>query len=701
MTAGAEKGRALRARRILPLVLSLIAMLTAGVVYDVWMGRRSLPSPLQYIPATSEAYAISGPISQLLEHGATIPFSRFASHAGLYAPLTRRLEERCLDHATAADWNRYGIDIHRGLALAILDQERSRFSLVVPTTNEHEFESFFRTVATKIGRVSFRPRQEKTGLKTIRIVANNSEGVRFCSSISGQVPLEVGHKLAPGETIFAVPDPAVARATVGMKCIADYSDGSSGPCGCLLDYSKPCDDPQVLPASVFERGRALTVRSPDGIAAIRSMDGGNALVVIGDGAAELENLNLSVKQQGNLTAHAADDMLRTVLRTLVSGSPEGGMTLFGAVSAPIPPLFGRLHFWMNVTPRAAYVRVLVPWQTLQSSLLAAMLRDTPPQKEGRQPLSRWAELRIADPSFGTYLEYARVFHNSMLESVYKPLGSMSVVLRELASLESIGEIRIGLIGIRDGVPELAVSFGVPRSKAAEIVLKQRKALRTARDVEVLNGALALSTENEFTDGQSGDDIAWLLTPEPGTSWARYRVRIGKGSDEKVTRMFVATDGPDSEEFDRASYNASVGGRRFAYLSPPFTDNDLKYRLGDIDLATIDQTTLKEDRFRLVSYYDEQSGRLIVATNATALEAVVAGSEALLRLQPESRTTKLSLKLNADWLAAQVRTYPSQDIGEAERDAVIEELERYRKIEVAADALGELNSWLLTMKFTND
>jgi hypothetical protein len=211
----------------------------------------------------------------------------------------------------------------------------------------------------------------------------------------------------------------------------------------------------------------------------------------------------------------------------------------------------------------------------------------------------------------------------------------------------------------------------------------------------------------------------LLKAEPDAVWSRYQFdekvpSIGDAGAEPpvpsvgnagIKPPSIATKPPEftANDFSTLSYNIKGERQLYQFISPPFTANDEEFRLSEDEAKKIDIEALKRNRFRIVTYYDERLGRLVIATDLAALQAIdnqTAASDVPFaeRGRPNS---KLRVRLNPRWLIAQIRAYPNAVGKDEELLKFLAQMEKYTVLDLRIEAVPALSALFARVMFSND
>jgi len=745
------------------LMVSGTLLLLAGAGFDVWLSSRALPNGLRFVPPSAEAFVLTGPLADLWTKSAHHPlFLESMANAYSLGPSVgnalSQLKEHCLSIDGQADLESYGINTHEGMSLSLIGNGPDDYVVAVPVNDRGKVEVFFNSfLADSRNFILKATGQQHPPVKGVRIDTNMSRAVRFCSrSHFSQITLEAGSVFqtdSKGELrLIVAPDGTSRSAEFQLTCSVKFADDTWGPCGCTLTNSKgetegDCSTTLAMPlqttGNLILEGRHIPgvsfgqVNNVEPVLAF--LPGATCIFALKRKAAAAA---MQINQ--NWTFHRGDDSIRSAyLLAVGSGNLDAAM-LFGGVRIALPPVSGVAHFSLRLSDNTMSGRLLLPWQAAHSTVFENILRPNPRKAvTSTQPLSDTAEIRINDRAFGQYLDYLKYFPNAK-QAVTDALGNFYTFIDGIADLEETGEFRGALLGVRNGAPDFLMSLEIPADKAGEIIFEQRKRFRVARDKEILSAAikkvavdetdyqldlnrlieyeLSLSTTDKdflqygiLTDGMTAivlprreekqsfertrypNSVAQLdLCPEVGDLWNRYKINTNKAS------FFIVAPEYQPNDFDNAAYVVQANGTHFLYVSPPFTCNDVEYRLSKDDEDLVDVEALKGNHFRIAAYYDEHQSRLIIGSDIDPLMRYAAGSRAWGETGKSSSSdkAKLAIKLNPASLVGIGLNYPNQVVRD-EADKFADSMRRYSRAELSVFPQPEENVLLVTMLMTND
>jgi len=686
------------------MVAFVAALLVAGVVQ--WNGNRSVPAAFQYVLPNASGYVVTGALGDLWKQGPrhlSRVFSQAASVKGsaFANSMNDFLAARCIGWSDLSDLRKLGIDETRGAALSMVD---SPGLVAVPILEPDRFVAFLERMFGHYVLTLKSDVPDGKVMTAIRIDSSESSGIAACAD-GKPVDLAAGSTLLlkqpaqSGEPQKQSVEIAVSRIGSGpwkikLHCSAIFSDGSTAGCTCLasaggrhvIDCSAESWELKRMVAKLTESGRLKAVSEPQlsTVVDFFLLEDSVAFITIDPEFAES-----AARTQRNFDFYRGDDSFRAVMHQL-SGAAGPNGTIVGAFTSPILPFTGRTHFSISLGTQDLTARVLIPWQTLQSTFLEQLIAPAPAVK-WTGALSSDAELRVNDPALGYYLRFLDDYIEETKVHLQR-LGNFQAFVREIMSMEQVGAFRFGARGVRDGWPDLAMSLELTAAAAEDMLLKQRIRMRHSRDLEILVAAAKkfIAERPQEPLSETAQLLAHgYLKPEPGAMWDRYAiVRPLEGSmPTSWEGVFKAPADLQGSDFATAEYDVMVGGRRFHYVEPPITDNDLAYRTSSDRDRKVDEAALKSGRFRTAAYIDQSNGRLVVATdldtlgNAVTSLLAATGSDA----DGDLAISKLSVLGDPQFLISQGLLYPDERLNNIIRDYLLD-LEQYRSLKIHVEPL---------------
>jgi hypothetical protein len=663
----------------------------------------SVPAAFRYVAPNATGYLVTGPLQVVWTNGPRHLSRVFSDNASQTARefarnVDRRLEQGCLKRSDLSELATLGVDGSRAAALSLLTD---RVVAVLPVSDVARLEAFVSRIAAEDVVLSPDALPPGRRLKMMRIDANRSRGVLLCRE--GTIVDPRDGVTSPGPELRFSVGRVAAAARLELTCTAVFvdpaneADESTGGCICRFGGS--------------DCARGLEVPGPVETRQLRLLDDRMAAVVFDNEQRVLAQnddtlvsfVETAASSTRNWQFFRRDDSLRSTLRYLTDGLTGDDGLLAGAVKVPAPPISGRLHFSVGVSRDSITARLLTPWEALQFALLDDLAAPAQSNPSGGR-LSSLAELRVSDPALGRYLRAIDDANEGSLDRMY--FGSF---LREITRLNEVGELHLGILGVRDGVPDLAMSLSLEASEAEDLLFRQREQMRRTRDLEILRSAAKAFATN--SPHQRCPHVAELaasgyLMSGPGALWSRYRGSDWSqscGADPRVDER--SASGLVASDFTTADYEvADAAGRRLRFVSPPFTDDDLRYRVSEDARSDerFDAAALKNGRFRMAAYVDEAGRRLIVATDRTTLTAAI-DREA--DVEPDADSTgfqvgKLAFFADPHALVSQGLLHASQDVNDAVTDSFLD-FDQYRGLRFRIDPVPGLRAIGATLVLSHE
>ncbi|MEO0981971.1 MAG: hypothetical protein AAFX03_04900 [Pseudomonadota bacterium] len=282
------------------------------------------------------------------------------------------------------------------------------------------------------------------------------------------------------------------------------------------------------------------------------------------------------------------------------------------------------------------------------------------------------------------------------DAAFPALMKYGAILGAAQDLRTIDAVNIELAGFQDRVPDLALRLAMDETEAAALIETIQEEEQIARDIAVLAGAVP-----------ERDLSFWRRDCEDPDRRAALRSAI---EDLAADGLLQARDTPGGfahlwcedirPAFQEPAYVGCIGGgdacegrRRFRFLQPPLNEDDVQHRFaraferGDVegDLEETRRALVEDDRFRLVSVFDDDTSQLWIASDLSLL------ARSLDREGPEiSVRDRFRAVLSPDRLHVLLA---SQEYDDAEADglhtlaALFDELSVYDTITLSAAPAG--------------
>jgi hypothetical protein len=718
------------------------ALFLSGVVYDIWVGGRLTPSLLRYVPPGSEGYVATSPLKALWSNGNAHPFftqaltfallgTYFKVGPGFYTDAVAvmgRIQNQCLPLNTPEDLTSVGIDATKGGAIAIIDQQNHDYAAIVPISDRTKFTRYYRELLSPVYGLKLAPTDHTRSVRNFRITSNSSSGVQFCE-VPASPPnnaLSPGTKVDPNGTgtdnnnsadkwpeayFRAGSDGSGAPGRVALACAVDYADGTTGACQCKINGGADCSQGMAVSGPVAQEVEDFAVH---GLPAVKSeiSDVGSIYLAFPDQHTALLAMNAqsaaaALDVDNNFRAFQSDDSLRLALRQVLDTKTDGEGVVFGALALAYPPIFGSVHYSAIVTTDRVTGQVFLPWQPLEQTILNRIISTDPPPERLQTSTSQFAEIQASDPFLGYYLGYLKNYATDANERFKSYFGSFSAIIDAVESEESVSKVGLSFRGLNDGVPRFLLSINVEKQKANALILQQRRALRTARDTEILQAAAeSFEADNGGMPPTNVSQILKYLDDEPDALWTHYAIKPpSQDAQANLAQPTVISAKTTDSDFGSASYDVLDNGHLLEFISPLFTSNDAKFRVTDSSVTPAEIAILESNRYRMVAYYDDGAGQLVVATDATTLNSYVGGSTDTTREQVAKNDVpqvKLRFDSNPRQLYDQIQAHPSINDGLKEMLEVLAgPLGKYNHFEASVEARPAQDGLLLSWSANHD
>lgn len=328
-------------------------------------------------------------------------------------------------------------------------------------------------------------------------------------------------------------------------------------------------------------------------------DDGSALLT--DDAALLAE---SLAQQGEqLDRHRSVDRVARSTEALQPGGATAAW-LQGRVQGL--PLVGDVRLRIEPHPRSLRLRGTVLVHAGRSAALARLMAPAPsPGELGHAALNRSdLAVSVGDASLADLLRL--LAGDAAARRLSGIDESFPGLLPQLQRARTLERVSAAVIDTGQSVPGVAIGLQLSERDADAVVIGMQSALRIKRDREIL---AAVKVRKLLPNDAAQVLAAADLTTASEPLWARYRGPVARAEPNPP---LSAPDfaGPDY-------LRTGVDGGVLRDLMPPFTDDDLAWRLEGQDTGKLRIDDLRAGRFRVSSAY--RDGTLWVATDAIELE----------------------------------------------------------------------------------
>lgn len=351
------------------------------------------------------------------------------------------------------------------------------------------------------------------------------------------------------------------------------------------------------------------------------------------------------------------------------------------------PGAGRLEPSFMEGAGAIRVSAWIAPSALYSLKLDQFLNEDPPRGVSFTDLGNGVSLVLSANDAMQYLRFAEYGLSESLpdalftgQSALMPdLARFGRVLSASMGFISIQAVDVQLAGFQDRVPDLAIRFAVSPGEAGRLVQSIQIEEQIARDRAILAAILEDGTRDPWIE-----DCAFATEDEKQQMAAVISLAARAVSlDLSATPGGFAHAWCDEIALDSAAFLAPSG---HVFLQPALTEDDFTYRFaGEADLEDARAALIEEDRFRMVSHYDEKAGQLWIASDPRALERLLAEKGA-----PRNADHRLELVIDPrrlyDLMIA--AEYDQADDDLATLATVVEELTVYRRLELSLETKGD-------------
>jgi hypothetical protein len=591
----------------------------------------------------------------------------------------------CMKAGEATDLARLGLDPSREAALAFyfpLSNPSKNFDVlaVLPVADRQAFEESARRLVTHHRLQSLLTAADGSLSATkIRIDEVSVSAGSFACWDDGS-PIQAGQIVTaaewPNGLLGAKLNVKLDReqhSTFHVKCTAFDAADRPIPCGCrdatddaIAETSSPeacdlavepsgSDEPQTLEAE----GRSYPVLRPfDFWTTVPDTD--YALVATSQGLLEWA---LAVPpRQLKLVRPRAFSQSNTPIG-------DGGGELVGEALMPGPSLASKIPIGVQLSLDEIHLAADLKLLAGDASVLRSLLKDEPVPAA---PVVRGtiAAFSLDGKQGSKLLRYANRWIPEFRDMLRTGLGDLSLAMQRLSEADSLENVRVILLGMRDGIPELAIMARIPEADAQALIADLQWEMKVKRDADLINAAVAKSGEGEIPIG----DLVTrgFLKPEDGTNWADYSIAEGQAVPPEQRSDLAAT----------ALYRGTIGEQPVDFLMPPFTDNDYALRVEGAENADkIDKEGLFNGRYRLAATYVEKDGLLWIGNDIGTLKLLLENREPVsasiddVTAADGAGTRKMSFVALPDLLLGLGQEHPDEAISSSARN--LYQLQRYR------------------------
>jgi hypothetical protein len=663
------------------IIFAVVSLLTL-IGYNIALNSIPGASELRFLAPGASSYAISSSINSLWVNGAYHVRRIDAAGKSPLTDLLRQardnLSQKCIVIDDAKDLNTLGIDTSRGFAFATyspplptLAPGAVRWLAVIPVADAPALQRTIDKLLVASSDVTLSSPDK--AITAIRIgTLKHSATVSLCT--------EDGESVHSGQ-ILVSPN-GVARLHLNasgtdkseflIDCTALDAAHREHACGCpeAQNWSNPSTTCRISVSPTTQAagktkllvdGRTIkTARVGDFTLAFPSDNIG----VIGEDVALIQDSLSHLKE--NDKAHDHDDALiaaQQILARKRPGATDGWIA--GGIRLPRPASSSGMSFVTTIAPHSVGFFATISLDPTDAAVVARMLKPSTADPES-MPNGAVGELASSDPGLLGLYRYAETWLPSLYTSVNHELGGFAPVIHAIEG-KDVASLRLIMLGLREGIPDLALAVKMDRAVADQVVLDLQKLLRGDRDGRILLAALnkynAQNLPAEKAEEGSGTQAiedetitkllgAGLLAPESDALWTRYRYRDGK---------FQAT--LNATDFASASYQFQLAGYSGQFVMPRASQNDFDYHIFNAQVA---EKTFAQDRFRLASIYFADDRSLWFGTDKATL--VTALNDGLYRSRSRlcaipgnsQNRSKIMICLAPNLLASQgrVRNIPS-------------------------------------------
>jgi len=598
----------------------------------------------------------------------------------------------CMQGGEATDFDRLGLDSSRSAVVALYGplsnlSRKLGVLAVLPVKDAKAFEDFARRLEFNDPvQLLMTALDGSKPINQIRVDEVSVSPGSFACWDDGS-PIEAGEAVAveswsegrySGAMINVKRNPNL-ESTFHIKCTAIDANGQSIECGCRnatdnnLAESSSKDECDWAPARNEESERQPQFTSVGGKSypLLRPLDlwasiADSGYAILASDRALLERALAAPPRHRDLTYPSGAPASESSDGDLVGEVMVAGPVLASRVPVAIRFSSGSIRLQASLKLIRGDTRVLqslleeetvAPVPTVRGAVAAISL-------DGRQGsrllrfVNRWI------PDFQNLLNTA--------------LGDMSVAMQRLAEADSLDSVKVVLLGMREGIPQLAVMARLPEQDAQSLIEEVQREMKVKRDTALIDAAIAKA-------GGAPASVADLvqegfLQPEDGTNWNDYAIDEGHAAPPKEPINVRAT----------TAYRAESEGQAIDFLMPPFTTNDYAVRFENKEEAEkVNKEGLFAGRYRLAAMYVAKDGLLWIGNEAATLQLLLDNQEPP-RLPAENAaatrhpgTRKVTFFALPDLLLGLGQVHPDESIASGAQG--LSQLQRYRLLSGTANA----------------
>ncbi|MDX1812820.1 MAG: hypothetical protein R3240_12765, partial [Gammaproteobacteria bacterium] len=548
------------------------------------------PDTLRYVPPNATNFFISSSLDKL--------WATSTAHVGAFFhnPLTntvskseirkqasdiqKSFENLCLGWYESEDLKNNGIDTSRGVVVAtfgpsIFDKNSTIKSamLAIPVSNKELFKRTFTSLSNS-SKVVLEATNTEHKVVKFQISRSLPYQGRLCGKKKGSEKgsnrvIEVlgtdEFSASPEGTLKLnfFPDISI-DSTLQFACTAVYADGSHSNCRCRIE-GKDCSQ-HVFKKEDIQEDPVVAGKQYEGI----SIDNDDLMLIFADSKTAIISTNRETLEnamedtQRNLDFYRNWDALIQDFSTIGHNLKSTDSILIGGIRSPGIPLtthvpvairigLDQLQFSTAINIDHWNMRLLERFTNYSADPLDSTV--TIPEGTG-------AGVVLTDDYLNYYLAFLFDYVKDAPEFLKKYLGNFQVVLEELANTSTVESVGLYLVGMDDGIPELAMAVRTDKNAADNLLFQLQKKLRVERDKVILKNALTdyrkesetkqkVTIANLTQKSNLQENKKTYIEAEAVPLWSYYKIQGDKinSQDDKL----------DASSFANESYQFKSNG----------------------------------------------------------------------------------------------------------------------------------------------
>jgi hypothetical protein len=369
-----------------------------------------------------------------------------------------------------------------------------------------------------------------------------------------------------------------------------------------------------------------------------------------------------------------DDVVRAFASLMTPTEQFGRGWLRGAVNVGMAS--GPLFFSLVMHPDRMRIRADFRIPDSRSKHLEKLVErgNVEPAAAARALAYTNLAIMVADPALPLYL---RLLRKEMPGNAQSSLGTLyQELLRELER-HDVHQVSISAGTDASGVPDIVLGINMDKAGADDLLFRLQKYTRIERDTKILRSA---RDEYRRSIGSADAPIttAQLVQSPDFDADRRFFTRYKPNGDS-----FFPDPPLNPADFRNERYRKKVDEHEIAFLLPPITDVDFRYRLSPETIKRVSREDLQSDRHRVGAVH--ANGTLWIGNDADVLSrwmrtrasaGQAASWKTLEYIVDSKRPSKVTMLANPPQLLEQALLHPDPAVGEL-ANRMLTEIQQYR------------------------